>query len=112
MSGIWQRPLSDILNSIEKNYTYSTPIRFSLEQNYPNPFNPITTIPFTITSRSFVSLKIFDLLGREVDILINGILPAGSFSCKWDATGKTSGIYFCCLQSGSYTETKKLIVLR
>ncbi len=112
MSGIWQRPLSDILNSIDNNYQYSTPDRFSLKQNYPNPFNPTTTIPFTISSRSFVSLVVFDLLGKKVDVLINGVLPAGSFSCKWDATEKTSGIYFCRLQTGSYVETKKLIVLR
>lgn len=87
-------------------------IKFSLEQNYPNPFNPSTTISFALPARSFVSLELFDALGRELTILLSEELNAGTYEQKWDATGLTSGIYFYRLQAGSFTETKKLILLR
>ncbi len=90
----------------------TSPLLFKLEQNYPNPFNPTTTISFTIPSKSFVSLKIFDALGREVSTLINEELSSGTYSKQWDASGLTSGVYFYRLQAGSFTQTKKLILLR
>lgn len=86
--------------------------KFSLCHNYPNPFNPATTISFTLPSRSFVSLKVFDGLGREVATIVSGEMSAGSYSKQWDASGLPSGVYFYRLQAGSFTETKKLILLR
>jgi photosystem II stability/assembly factor-like uncharacterized protein len=83
-----------------------------LYQNYPNPFNPSTTISFIIPSRSFVSLKIFDLLGKEMATIVSGELPAGSYSEEWDASTMSSGMYLYRLQAGSFTETKKLVLLR
>jgi hypothetical protein len=85
---------------------------FTLHQNYPNPFNPSTTISFTLPSRTFVSVKIFDLLGREVATVFSGQLSAGTYSRQWDASGMPSGAYFCRLQAGAFSQTKKLVLLR
>jgi hypothetical protein len=89
-----------------------SPNSFTLEQNYPNPFNPTTTISFSLPSKSFVSLKVFDVIGREVAIIVSEELSAGNYSRQWNATNLSSGIYFYRLQSGSYIETKKLVLLR
>jgi hypothetical protein len=85
---------------------------FSLNQNYPNPFNPATTISFTLPSKSFVSLKVFDLLGREVATLVNEQKSAGTYTQKWNAANVSSGIYFYRLQADKFTETKKLLLLK
>ena len=88
------------------------PITYELEQNYPNPFNPATTISFSLPSRSFVSLKVFDALGREVSILLAKELPAGTYSLQWNAVDLPSGVYFYRLQADDFIETKKMILLR
>jgi uncharacterized delta-60 repeat protein len=88
------------------------PIQFTLYQNYPNPFNPTTTISFSLPSKSFVSLKVFDALGREVASLVSEELHAGTYSLQWNAAGSPSGVYFYRLQTGSFTETKKLLLIR
>ena len=92
---------------------------FHLGQNYPNPFNPTTTISFSIPFQSFVSLKIYDTLGREVSTLLSEKLPAGTYSPQWNASGLPSGVYFYRLltqpisgQVGSFARTKKLVLLR
>jgi hypothetical protein len=88
------------------------PTHFILNQNYPNPFNPTTTITFALPVKSFVSLKIFDALGREVETLLAEELSVGTYSKQWDASGLPSGVYFYRLQAGSFMETKKLLLLR
>ena len=88
------------------------PTHFSLYQNYPNPFNPSTNISFSLPSKTFVSLKVYDLLGREITTVVADNLPAGNYSREWNALGMTSGIYFYRLQAGSYSETKKLVLMR
>jgi len=85
---------------------------FALSQNYPNPFNPTTLIRFVLPSKLFVTLKVFDIMGREVAALVNEELTAGSYNKQWNASKISSGIYFYRLQSGSFTETKKLVLLR
>jgi hypothetical protein len=85
---------------------------FSLEQNYPNPFNPSTTFSFNLPTKSFVSLKVFDLIGREAATIFSGELSAGSYTKKWNAANMSSGIYFYRLQAGSFIETKKLVLLK
>ena len=85
---------------------------FLLAQNFPNPFNPATRIAFSIPSRSFVSLKIFDIMGRETAVLVDEELAAGSHARQWNASAMSSGIYFYRLQAGSFTETKKLVLMR
>ncbi|MCW5896356.1 MAG: T9SS type A sorting domain-containing protein [Bacteroidetes bacterium] len=88
------------------------PVEILLDQNYPNPFNPATTISFSIPSKSFVSLKVFDALGREVTVLLSEELAAGTYAQRWNAEGLASGVYFYRLQAGSFVETKKLLLLR
>lgn len=88
------------------------PERFSLFQNYPNPFNPTTTIEFSIGRESHVSLKVFDVLGREVATLVDGRLGAGDHRCVFDAKNLSSGVYMYRLQTGALVQTKKLGLLR
>jgi beta-glucanase (GH16 family) len=88
------------------------PVRFSLNQNYPNPFNPATTIKYSVPTKSFVTLKIFDLLGREIKTLVYGEKSAGIYQTQFDATSYTSGIYFYRIQAGNFVDTKKMIVLK
>ncbi len=88
------------------------PTVFALNQNYPNPFNPTTTISFALPSRSFVSLKVFDILGREVSTIVSGELQAGSYTRQWNASAFASGVYFYRLQAGSFVQTRKLVLLR
>ncbi len=88
------------------------PVRFELNQNYPNPFNPSTHINFKLTSSTHVSLRVFDILGREVATLMNGELKAGSYETVFDATGLSSGVYLYKLQAESVAETRKMILAR
>jgi hypothetical protein len=90
----------------------SQPEEFVVFQNYPNPFNPSTNFSFSLPSRLFVSLKIFDLSGKEVATIVSKELPAGTYTQQWNATQQPSGIYFCRLQTGSSIETKKLVLLK
>ncbi len=90
----------------------SLPTSITLEQNYPNPFNPATTISFAIPSRARVSLKIFDVLGREVSTIVNEELQPGSYARQWNASAFASGVYFYRFEAGSFTETKKLLLLK
>jgi hypothetical protein len=109
--GVWTRPLSEMVTSVDK-FSTDLPKQFKLDQNYPNPFNPATTIPFTLSLKSFVSLIVYDLIGREVATLVSEELPAGSYLRQWSATNISTGIYFYRLQTGISAETKKLILLR
>lgn len=94
----------------EKNS--NMPEGYSLSQNYPNPFNPSTVIEFSTMQEGNTSLRVFDLLGREVAVLVNGRINAGNHKAVWDASGCPSGIYFYKLQSGNYIETKKMLLIR
>ncbi len=88
------------------------PSAYRLYQSYPNPFNPVTNIKFDITSRSNVKLVIYDAAGRQVDELVNGELNAGTYKAEWNAVNYSSGVYFYTLSSGSYRETKKMILIK
>jgi len=85
---------------------------FSLSQNYPNPFNPSTTINYSIPQSNLVELKVFDVLGREIAVLVNEEKQIGNYQVKFDATGLSSGVYYYTLKSGDFVKTKKLILLR
>lgn len=98
--------------AVEDPAGQTLPKSFSLFQNYPNPFNPATTISFSLPSRSLVSLKVFDVLGREVSILVADKFPAGTYTHQWNAAGLPSGVYFYRLQAGDFIETKRLVLLR
>ena len=88
------------------------PVKTGLLQNYPNPFNPSTIISFTLPEKTFVSLKVFDILGKEAASIVSEEMPAGSYNRQWNAANISSGIYFYRLQTGSFTETKKMILLK
>jgi spore germination protein YaaH len=90
----------------------SSPGRFSLEQNFPNPFNPVTHFQFAIAHDEFVSLKICDVLGKEVANLVDGQRRAGTYLVRWDASNFSSGVYFYSLRAGEYVETKKLVLTK
>lgn len=83
---------------------------YSLFQNYPNPFNPTTTISFNLPNAEFTSLKVYDILGKQVAVLCEEDLAAGNHSIIWDASNNSSGVYFYKLISGNYSETKKMIL--
>ena len=85
---------------------------FILSQNYPNPFNPSTKIIYSVPQSSNVVLKVFDVLGSEVETLVNNEKPAGSYEVEFDATGLPSGIYFYQLRAGNFVETKKMILMK
>jgi photosystem II stability/assembly factor-like uncharacterized protein len=87
-----------------------TPQEVALFNNYPNPFNSSTTIRFKLPKSGFVTLKVYNLLGEEIETLISGQKSAGEHQVKWNAEGLSTGIYFYRLQAGESTETKKLIL--
>jgi ligand-binding sensor domain-containing protein len=112
-ASIWRRPLSQMITvSTAVQETSIHPEVFSLQQNYPNPFNPSTSISFTVGTHSHTSLRVYDMLGREVATIFSGELSAGSYTKQWNAVGFSSGVYFYQLQTGLFTQTKKLIVLK
>ena len=88
------------------------PAGFDLSQNYPNPFQQETSFSFSIPSEEFSTLKIYDMLGNEVAVLVNQMEVAGKHTIEFDASGLKSGVYFCRLQSGGFSETKKIILLK
>jgi hypothetical protein len=111
----------------------SAPRMFQLQQNYPNPFNPATRIAFSVwgsglpagqagfeengsgfkvQGSEFTSLKVYDILGREVRTLVNENLQPGSYEVRWDATGMASGVYLYRLQAGEYAQTKRMVLMR
>ncbi len=90
----------------------SVPDRFFLAQNFPNPFNPVTTISFELPLSGNVSLKIFDIAGREVRTLVSGFMQAGTHSMNFDAAGLSSGTYFYRLSAGEFNSVRKLVVLK
>jgi hypothetical protein len=100
-------PLTDVA---EKER--SMPTVFFLSQNFPNPFNPTTTISFTVPHSSFVTIKIFNILGKEVAVLASEELPGGVYKRQWNARNISSGVYLCRMQAESFVAVKKLILLR
>jgi hypothetical protein len=100
------------INPTSINENLTSPDKFYLYQNYPQPFNPSTIIKYQIPKTSFVLLKVFDALGKEVVTLVNEERTAGEYEAKFDASGLTSGVYFYTLKSGGYTNTKKMSLIK
>jgi hypothetical protein len=90
----------------------SLPSEYSLNQNYPNPFNPSTIIRFSIINNEYVSLKIYNIVGQEIAVLVNEFLPAGNYEVNFDADDLTGGVYFYTISTGSFIQTKKMLLLR
>ncbi|HCY74365.1 MAG TPA: hypothetical protein DHV28_00455 [Ignavibacteriales bacterium] len=105
--GLWYDELETTsLDPIEN------PVNFKLEQNYPNPFNPSTSISYSINGFQFVSLRVYDLLGREVATLVDEYKSPGNYEAKFDASSLSSGVYFYRLKNDTDVETKKMIYLK
>ncbi len=100
------------VTGVEDSQNKNIPENYTLYQNYPNPFNPSTTIKYSIPQASFVTLKIYDILGREVTSLVNGDKPAGTYNVEFRGSNLSSGVYFYRLQAGSFTQTKKFILMK
>jgi len=92
--------------------TNSSPVNYVLNQNYPNPFNPSTTISFSIPNEELVTLKVFNSLGEEVAELLNETKPAANYSVSFDAGKLTSGVYFYKISAGSFSNSKKMVLLK
>ena len=95
---------------VEVNTTL--PTKMKLFPNYPNPFNPTTTIRYQVPAKEFVTLKVYDMLGKEAATLVNEVKEAGEYNQVFDASELPSGTYFYTLTAGSFTETKKLLLLK
>ncbi len=111
VGGLWRMPLNDAVASVGAE-AKGMAVQFQLEQNYPNPFNPSTTITFELPKTSQVTLTVYDILGREVSVLVNERKSAGVHDVKFDASGLSSGVYFYRLQAGDFTQTRKLCLIR
>jgi Secretion system C-terminal sorting domain len=107
---IWRRNISEFIGI--KQISELVPSKYSLSQNYPNPFNPTTVIRFQLSVVGLTTLKVYDIMGREVQTLVNERLQPGTYETKFDGSQLTSGVYFYKLTSGDYTETKKLTLIK
>ncbi len=94
------------------NISTEIPDNYNLSQNYPNPFNPSTTIEFAIAEKNNVTLKVYNTQGKEIATLVKGEISAGTYSVHWNASNLASGIYLYSLQAGSFSQTKKLILIK
>ena len=90
----------------------NNPETFFLFQNYPNPFNPVTSIEYSVNSRQFITIKVYDALGNEISTLVDEEKAEGKYKVDWNASGLASGIYYYQFKSDSFVETKKMILLK
>jgi hypothetical protein len=88
------------------------PKKFELYQNYPNPFNPVTDIKYDVPKESFVKMTIYDLLGREVDVIMNETKKAGRYTVKWNPENLPSGVYIYNMTAGDFEKTMKMVLLK
>jgi len=109
MGNAYYRPLANI-TGVENNN--ELPSGYSLHQNYPNPFNPSTIIKYSIPQSSNVIIRVFDIVGNEIETLVNEEQPIGTYEINWHAQNLPSGVYFYQLSAGNYLETKKMSLLK
>jgi len=100
------------LAAINNNHTNGLPTQYALEQNFPNPFNPSTTFTFSLPSTAFVTLTIYNVLGKQIETLIAKEMPPGRFSHRWNASIFSGGMFFCELRAGNYKNTIKLALIK
>ena len=110
IAATWNAELP-ILTAIHSN-TNQVPSSYNLAQNYPNPFNPSTKISFSIPKAGNVKLAVFDILGKQVTELVNGFKQAGTYDINFNASNIASGVYFYKIESGSFTEVKKMLLVK
>ena len=105
---IYRRPVSEVIGV--NNISTEIPNEFKLLQNYPNPFNPSTTIEYSISKESPVSIVVYDVTGREIEMLVNEVKRAGNYTVQFNASLLSSGIYFYKITAGNFTQTKKMVL--
>jgi hypothetical protein len=105
----WTDSLKSVVTGVQPDLQEAT---FNLEQNYPNPFNTLTTIKYSIPTSSKVTLKIYNIIGKEIESLINDEKPSGTSEVTWHAGNLPGGVYFYQLNSGGLIETKKMLLLK
>lgn len=103
---------SNTMKLEKENVEVQAPNSYLLNQNYPNPFNPTTKISYSLPEANFVTLKVYDMLGREVSTLVNEMKPAGTFEAEFDASRLSSGTYVYKLTAGSHQTVKKMILTK
>ena len=117
MSGSGELIIAEVLNGFSLRKNSVLPHSYALHQNFPNPFNPVTSLRYDLPEQSFVTLTIYDLIGREIAQLINTTQEAGFRSVQWDATdsfGKpvSVGIYLYKITTGKFVQTKKMVLVK
>jgi hypothetical protein len=110
VAGTTENTLETGSSSVEQLSDF--PTTFTMNQNYPNPFNPTTNFQFSIFNTQSTILKVYDMLGREVETLVNEVLYPGTYKVKWDASRYSGGIYFYHLNAGSFTDIKKMTLIK
>jgi hypothetical protein len=101
--------ISSITGIEEKN---TTPVDYGLNQNYPNPFNPVTTISYSLSKSSFVTLEVYNSLGQKIATLVKNKMNPGSYSAKFNASNLPSGIYYYKIQAADFQLVKKMLLLQ
>jgi hypothetical protein len=110
INSVYRRPLSEVIGI--KPISEQVPAHFALEQNYPNPFNPTTVISFQLSVAGQVVLKVYDVMGREVQTLVNESLKPGTYEASFDGSSLNSGVYFYKISAGEFSETKKMLMIK
>ena len=111
-NSVWSRLVCEMLTSVKESPKIERPNSFNLEQNYPNPFNPTTNIQYALTTRQFVTIKVYNVLGKEITTLVNEEKPEGQYSLNFNAGNFPSGVYFYTIRAGNFIETKKMLLLK
>lgn len=110
-NGIYRRPLSEIITKIN-NISSEITAKYSLMQNKPNPFNPLTKIQFDVAKINDVLISVFDISGKELEVIVNERMQPGTYEIEWNGEKYASGIYFYTLYTNEYKETKRMILLK
>jgi len=100
------------MDAISENSASALPEKFSLRQNYPNPFNPSTIINYQLPIGNWVTIKVYDVLGREVATLVNEVVQPGEYSVKWDASNNPGGVYYYRITTEDFTAVRKMVLVR
>jgi len=99
-------------NKIKSDYVIKNNTHSTLAENYPNPFNPTTNISYSIPANDFVSLKVYNSIGKEVAELVNAILEAGNYTIPFDGSNLSSGVYYYILSTPNFREVRKMLLIR
>ena len=101
-----------IITGIEGNITSVIPTEYNIYQNYPNPFNPTTNIKYDVPKNSPVKIRVYDIMGKLVDVLVNQEMEAGSYEVNWNATNRASGVYFYKIEAGEFTKVMRMMLVK